>query len=257
VVVCHGFKGFMDWGFFPVLCTLLADRGMAAVRFNYAGSGQRPGEDRVSDLDAFRSNTHSRELEETVAVVRALGPTLGKGCIDRDRIGLVGHSRGGGAALLAAADPRLAGRIGALITWAAVASFERYDRATRQAWRSRGELEIVNGRTGQHLPLGLGLLDDIEAHARGGHLDLEAAAARRRMPWLILHGTEDEAVDFTDARRLAAAAVPPVELHAIEGAGHTFGARHPFAGPTPHLIEAMNVTQTWLKRHLRGASPWG
>jgi len=36
----------------------------------------------------------------------------------------------------------------------------------------------------------------------------------------------------------------------IPGANHTFGARHPFAGPTPQLIQAMNATQGWLRRYL-------
>jgi hypothetical protein len=30
VVICHGFKGFMEWGFFPHLAQLLADRGLTA-----------------------------------------------------------------------------------------------------------------------------------------------------------------------------------------------------------------------------------
>src|SRR5262245_29396147 len=42
VVVCHGFKGFMEWGFFPYVASLLAERGFAAVRFNLSGAGMRP-----------------------------------------------------------------------------------------------------------------------------------------------------------------------------------------------------------------------
>ena len=37
VVICHGFKGFMEWGFFPALATLLAERGFVAVRVNLSG----------------------------------------------------------------------------------------------------------------------------------------------------------------------------------------------------------------------------
>ena len=64
VVICHGFKGFMQWGFFPHLGTLLAERGFVAVRFNLSGSGMRPGADRVDDPEAFRADTHSLEVEE-------------------------------------------------------------------------------------------------------------------------------------------------------------------------------------------------
>ncbi len=250
VVVCHGFKGFMEWGFFPSLCRLLADRGFAVVRFNYSGAGQRPGEDRTTDLHAFRGNTHSRELQETLAVLDGLRDGVGGDCVDASRVGLFGHSRGGGAALLAAAHPRAAGRVQALVTWASVATFDRYSDEAKQQWRAQGEFLVLNGRTGQELPLGLGLLEDIEAHAHGGSLDLEAAAARRTAPWLIVHGLADAVVSIDDARRLERAAGGEHALRELEGASHTLGAQHPFAGPTPHLTTALNSTQSWLRRHL-------
>ena len=250
VVICHGFKGFMSWGFFPSLANLLAARGFGVVRFNYSGSGQAPGDDRVSDLDAFRQNTHGLERVETLAVIDALGGVIGAGRVDPDRVGLVGHSRGGGAALLAAAEPSMASRVRALVTWASVGTFDRYDDDAKARWRRDEGWTIVNGRTGQSLVMGLDLLNEIDAESRdGGTLDLEAAAARYTAPWLIVHGSDDEAVAVDDAHRLAAAS-NDAKLHIIEGAGHTFGARHPFVGPTPDLVRVMNATQTWLRQHL-------
>jgi uncharacterized protein len=64
VVLCHGFKGFAEWGFFPALAALLAERGLAVVRFNSRGSGMRLGEDRVGDLEAFRRHTLTSELAD-------------------------------------------------------------------------------------------------------------------------------------------------------------------------------------------------
>lgn len=251
VVICHGFKGFMDWGFFPPLAELLAARGFTVVRFNYSGIGQLPGEDRVSDLDAFRHNSHRRELNETLAVLDALGREIAPGRVDRARIGLVGHSRGGGAAILAAAHDETGDTLRALVTWAAVATFDRYPAEVKKRWRDDGELVIANGRTGQQLPLGLALLDDIEQHTvPGGVLDLEAAAGRVRTPWLIIHGDADETVQLEDAQRLNRQATGPHELLVIPGGGHTFGSGHPFSGPTPPLVETFNATQTFLRRHL-------
>ena len=37
VVVCHGFKGFKDWGFFPHLAHRLANAGLTTVTFNFSG----------------------------------------------------------------------------------------------------------------------------------------------------------------------------------------------------------------------------
>ena len=35
VVICHGFKGFKDWGFFPKLSERLAVAGFTALSFNF------------------------------------------------------------------------------------------------------------------------------------------------------------------------------------------------------------------------------
>jgi len=248
VVICHGFKGFMEWGFFPALATLLAERGYVAVRFNLSGTGMQPGDELVTEPDAFRENTYSRELAELLAVLDATGASIAPGRVDRGRIGLFGHSRGGGAALLAAASPAWRDRLRALVTWAAIGDVDRFTPAMKEEWRRRGELPVANARTGQQLSLGLGLLADIEEHR--AELDLLAAAAARRAPWLIVHGEQDESVPAGEGRRLAERAAGETELLVVPGAGHTFGSRHPFAGPTPHLIQALNATQTWFREHL-------
>lgn len=256
VVICHGFKGFMDWGFFPSLAALLAERGFLAVRFNFSGSGMAPGEDRATDLDGFRRATFSQDLEDLDAVLAALlgqgdpgSPAEGR--VDPDAVGLFGHSRGGGTALLGATRGRFATEIGALVTWAAVATYDRFDEETKTVWRREGVLPVLNARTGQELPLGLGLLEDLES--RRDLLDLESAAAEISVPWRILHGEDDESVPVEEAERLyerARGTEASVELERVPGAGHTFGAQHPFAGPTPELIRAMNATQRWFRRHL-------
>lgn len=249
VVICHGFKGFMEWGFFPHLGELLSQRGFVAVRFNFSGAGMAPGDERVTDLAAFRDNTYGRERDDLLAVLAALGEgELGAGRVDLRRIGLFGHSRGGGAALLAAAGEAWRERIGALVTWAAIGRLDRFGAEAMAEWRRRGEIPVVNARTGQELALGPEQLAEIEAAPP--ELDLAAAAGRRRAPWLIVHGEDDESVPVAEARALAAAAGEPRELRIVPGAGHTFGARHPFAGPTPHLIQALNATQAWFRQHL-------
>ncbi len=247
-VICHGFKGFMEWGFFPPLAELLAERGFTVIRFNYSGSGMMPGDELVTDPDAFRSNTFSQELEETLQVLRAAGHEIAPGQVDRERIALIGHSRGGGASLLAAAHPEWRDQLRALVTWAGVGTFERFDETAKDPWRHNGAIPISNARTGQELELGIELLTDLEQNSAA--LDLKPAAAERQAPWLIVHGSGDATVPVTEAQQLDRAARAPRELLVVEGADHTFGARHPFAGPTPDLIAAMNATQSWLRRHL-------
>ncbi len=202
VVICHGFKGFMEWGFFPSLAALLAERGFVAVRFNLSGTGMQPGDELVTDPAAFRDNTYSRELAELRAVLDATAAgSIAPGRVDRGRIGLFGHSRGGGISLLAAASPAWRDRLRALVTWAAIADIDRFTPEQKEEWRRSGELPVVNARTGQQLAMGLGMLADIEE--RRAELDLLAAAAARRAPWLIVHGAEDETVPVAEAHLLA------------------------------------------------------
>lgn len=251
VVLCHGFKGFMEWAFFPYLAALLADRGFVVIRFNLSGAGMLPGDDLVTDPDAFRANTHGRELADLLAVLEAAGETLAPGRVDRTRLGLFGYSRGGGNAVLAAARHPWNERVRALVTWASVAEFDRYTPGQKEAWRRDGRLLVLNARTGQQLALGVGLLEELESR---DDLDVLAAARLVRAPWLIVHGEEDESVPVAEADRLAEASSGelPRELIRIEGANHPFGARHPFVGPTPQLIQALNATQRWFRRHLVG-----
>jgi dipeptidyl aminopeptidase/acylaminoacyl peptidase len=248
VVISHGFKGFMEWGSFPHLAELLRCRGFTVVRFNFWGTGMRPGDERVTDPAAFRVNTYGREQEDLLAILAALGETIAPGRVDPERIGLLGHSRGGGASILAAGHPDWQQRVRALVTWNSIGRIDYVGESQRARWREQGELEVVNGRTGQRLMLGPELLAEVENVPPA--LEIPAAAARRTAPWLILHGEDDEAVPLAEGRALAKAAGGVHEWHPVAGGSHTFGARHPFAGPTPPLIEALNATQRWFRRHL-------
>jgi dienelactone hydrolase len=242
VVVLHGFKGFKDWGMFPPLADRLARAGFSAVSLNVSGSGVDDG-GTFSFPERFGHNTFSAEVGDLGVVVDALAAGS-LGVPPPTGIGVLGHSRGGGVAILrAAADARL----GALVTWASIATVRRWDAAAIAAWRARGRQDVVNARTGEVLPLYPDVLDDIEAH--GPALDIGAAATRVAVPWLLVHGTADEAVSVEEAERLAALQ-PRLQLECIEGAGHTFGARHPWAGSTPELDRAMARSVAWFATHL-------
>ena len=121
----------------------------------------------------------------------------------------------------------------------------------RSAWRARGHTEIQNARTGQILPLYTDVLDDIEQNAET--LDIEAAAARIRVPWLIIHGTEDESVRFQpkpkSSRRPAASRRPDCWLSSA--AAIPSGQRTPWRSATPELDTVFNATLEWLAANLQ------
>ena len=139
VVVLPGFKGFKDWGMFPPFADRLARAGLSALSMNPSGSGVDDAGD-FTLVERFGHNTYSAELDDTLKVVEALARGA-LGVAPPSSIGLVGHSRGGGVGVLAAAEDR---RIAALATWAAISSVERWSPAEQRAWREAGAKEIVN-----------------------------------------------------------------------------------------------------------------
>ncbi len=249
VVMCHGFKGFKDWGFNPHLAHRLANAGLTTVTFNFSGSGIGPDGESFSEPERFSRATHTRDLEDIGIVLETLrGGGLGPLGEPPAKIGLFGHSRGGGSVVLAAGHDA---QIAALVTWAAIARVDRWPEATMVEWRRTGKIDITNARTGDVLPIHRDLLDDIEAHASGS-LNISAAAARVTAPWLIVHGEKDEAVSVGDARSLLESAGnnAEVQLVLIEEGTHTLGARHPWAGNTEALREGLDSTVAWFTRHM-------
>ena len=119
VVLVHGFKGFKDWGFFPYLADRLAQAGHVAIRVNFSlnGIGDEPGE--FTRLDLFEQNSISQEMDDLNFLLDVLHreELREAGRIDRYRLGLVGHSRGGAVSLLVAAQNTT---VSALATWSAV-----------------------------------------------------------------------------------------------------------------------------------------
>jgi len=245
VVVCHGFKGFKDWGFFPPLAREIAQHGHAAVTFNFSGSGVGPDGRDFSALNLFAENTHSRNVREIGFILALL---RSRRLLRRPpgRIALVGHSRGGGEAVLAAATAD----VDALVTWSAIATVDRWPDADVTTWRRGETVKIRNARTGQQMPIQPSFWQDIEQNR--DRLDIEAAARRAGAPWLIVHGEDDESVDVGDARRLHDATGGRAELLLVPEAGHTFGATHPCDEITPALRVAFDATLRWLDEHLSG-----
>jgi len=245
VLVMHGFKGFMHWGFFPELSRRIAEAGLVAVSLNVSGSGIGEALQNFTEEEAFAHNTYSKDLED-LELVRA-HVLSGLGCVARGRLGAFGHSRGGGMVLLHAARH---GDYKALVTWAAIDEVDRFDAAAKAEWRERGYTLIHNARTGQDHRLDLDVLEDVEAYR--SELDILAACSRIDAPTLVVHGTADPAVEFAAGERIAAAMpAAAARLMAIEGAAHTFGATHPQGAVGEELDGVLTATVAHFREHLQ------
>jgi uncharacterized protein len=239
VIVCHGFKGFARWAFFPYLAQSLAAAGLRAVTFDFSGSGIGRDRESFTQPDAFAGNTFSREqddIENVVDYARRRKFVDGK-------FGLFGHSRGGAMAIIYAASHT--SEVNSLVTWASIGRPNWWTPAEANLWRQRGYLEVVNSRTGQTMRLDTDLLDDVELHGTT-KVNIAAAAEKIKMPWLIVHGTGDETVPVDEARRLQELSSRVSTLRMIEGANHTFGAKHPLTEVPRDLETVVRETVTFF-----------
>ena len=243
VVICHGFKGFAHFSFFPYLAGKIAEAGFRAITFDFSGSGI--GEDRqnFTNPDAFTHNTYRQELDDIEAVV---AEARVHDWIE-DGYGLFGHSRGGGVAILhAQRDPK----VKTLVTWAAISSTNRWTHEVVEKWRATGFIDIENARTKQTIPLSTDILHEVE-HFGDSMLNIPYAASRMKIPWLILHGAEDETVDVSEAERLNGLSERVSTLRIVEGTDHSLGGKHPLPDViTPMLEQVTRETVEFYSKNM-------
>lgn len=225
VIFVHGFKGFKDWGHFDLLAKAFAQEGFVFIKFNFSHNGTTPENPlEFGDLDAFGKNNYIIELDDLERVIDwAFGDPSLVHEIDKEALYLLGHSRGGGISILKAAeDPR----VKKLVTWASVSDFlNRNKKMTIETWHEKGVVYTFNARTKQQMPLYLQFYETIQANKE--RLNVTKAAKHLNIPFLIIHGTKDEAVDLKDGEELHRAGKHS-ELLVVGEAGHTFGVKHPF-----------------------------
>ncbi|HTE05973.1 MAG TPA: alpha/beta fold hydrolase [Planctomycetota bacterium] len=243
-VVCHGFKGFKDWGCFPPLAERLAGSGRAVALFDFShnGVGEAGGcvaGGEFTRLDLFGAQTISRHVADLGAILDALdgGAFAEQANLQRNRhFNVVGHSLGAAVAMLRAADDA---RIVQLATLNGTASLDRFTPDHAQELAATGQVLVRNTRTGQDMPLGRAWFDDV------ARLDLESAATQIFVPALVIAGDADVSVPLQESRTINGW-IAGSRLVVIPGGDHVFGARHPFAGWTPALTAACRELDAFL-----------
>lgn len=132
VIVCHGFKGFKDWGMFPRIGEYLAEQGFAAITFNFSGNGVGEDLENFTELERFGRNTYQQELGDLDFLVQQIkhsGLPLANR-MDPYRIGMMGHSKGGGDTLLYASSyPDV---LRAVVTWNGIAHVDIFGSDVRK-----------------------------------------------------------------------------------------------------------------------------
>ncbi|MCC6683098.1 MAG: alpha/beta fold hydrolase [Phycisphaeraceae bacterium] len=233
LVICHGFKGYKDYGFFPYLAEAAAAAGLIAHRFNFSHSGMTNQLDTFERPDLFERDTWGRQITDLQIVIEQ------RAAVDQLPIVLFGHSRGGDSVLLTAAG--MSDRLAGIVTAAAPDTTCPLGEDQKAVLRREGRMASPSSRTGQMLYVGREWLDEMEADPR--RFDLLRAIAAIECPKLLIHGRADETVPVSAVHHLSKAGGPNTELLILPG-GHTFNCRNPhpqddpLPGATQQMIEA-------------------
>jgi dipeptidyl aminopeptidase/acylaminoacyl peptidase len=207
VVLCHGFSGTRvePHQLLVKAANALAEAGIVAVRFDFAGSGESDGE--------FVDMTPETEIQDAMNILQWLGAQSG---VDRSKLGMIGLSLGGLVTACAASRTKLPV---AIALWAATAHMgERmHERATPESAAQLQEKGYVDLRGNL---VGRGFFEDA--------LRIKPLEEARQFAGkvLIVHGTEDHSVPVSEADEYAEAfAKCYPQTHIIQDADHTFNSQ--------------------------------
>ncbi len=195
VVIGHGVTGHKDRPFLVALADGLAAAGIPALRLSWSGNGDSEGQ--------FAESNITKEVED-------LGAVLDAATAAGYSVAYAGHSMGGAVGVRRAARDQ---RIRLLISLAAIV------RAREFAEHAFGHLTPGEGlmfdKPGLVLPQAY--MDDLRA------IDTVIAdVSKVTVPWLLVHGTNDDLVPLYHSHDAMSHAGPNARLVELPGANHIF-----------------------------------
>ena len=193
VVLGHGVTGNKDRPFVAALANGLAAAGIPALRFSFSGNGDSEGE--------FTDSTISKEVEDLGSALDALSDYS---------VCYVGHSMGGAVGVLRASRDK---RIRLLVSLAGMVHTKTF------AQTEFGDVTPGEGFMWDDpdCPLSSAYMDDLT------QIDSVAdLASQIAVPWLLVHGAEDDVVPIGESREIFENASEPKQLIELESADHVF-----------------------------------
>ncbi len=229
IVFAHGYKGYKDWGAWHLMQQFFVQQQFGFVKFNMSHNGgtvEKPID--FPDLEAFGKNRYTYEVNDLNRVVDEVDRMIRQELELTLPIYVIGHSRGGGVAVLAAAENP---KISKLVTLAGISDIgSRFPTGDELAdWKQTGVYFVKNGRTNQQMPHYFSFYTDFLEHEDG--LNIQKATEKLVQPFLVVHGDMDLAVSISEGQIVAQwseANEKFAGMEIIKGAGHTFGAKQPW-----------------------------
>ncbi len=247
IIFCHGYKGFKDWGAWHLVGKHFAEAGFNFIKFNFSHNGTTPDQPKdFVDLNAFGNNNYMKEVYDLGKVIDWVEQNQEfENYFDTSKIYLIGHSRGGGIAIIRSA---IDDRVKKLVTWASVSDFHHRlipDERGLKKWKEDGAIYVKNARTGQELPHYYQFYESLQENK--DLLNLEKQTKSIIQPMLIIHGDADEAVAIDEAKNLALWN-PKAKVIIISDGTHTFKTNHPWKDQelSDQLKEVVNETLLFM-----------
>lgn len=243
VIICHGFKAFKDWGPFPSIGRSFAKNGFVSIVLNFSHNGIGEEPKKFVEHEKFSLNTISIEIDD----VKTILSEIDKNClslpfVDKTKIALIGHSRGGGVSIVTAKEDDRVKAVAALST---IAYFNRYTDEQKQRWREKGFVQLHSVSDQKIFQIKTSLLDDIEYNS--DRLNIINAVESLHKPLLIIHGTADIPVKIEEAEKLYSVSDKDhTKFVRLDNVGHMYGAKHPYKDESPTLNHVIDITAEWL-----------
>lgn len=228
VVICHGLGSSKD-NKAPIM-EAFAQAGIASLAFDFNGHGESEG--------AFEELTLSKAVGDAKA---ALDFASSLDVVDRNKIGLGGHSFGGSVSLVAAGEDK---RIRALAVSAPPTDFLETmkmlsDYDTRigniDVWKRKGFTHYYSLTQGRYMKLKYPFFEDAVKY------DAKNIAKGIRCPVLIIHGNKDRVVPLKQSEILFQMLNAQKELKILD-CGHAFEEKD--------LQDLINLSKDWFLKWL-------
>jgi len=203
VVVCHGRVCTKEEHFYPELCERLTDNGFNSFRFDFSGNGESEGK--------FEDSSITKDIKDIKSVVDYFKK---KGfrifC-------LAGHSQGAVEVLLHQAKYKSAECVVDIAAYAdqREATIKKYPKEKIKELNEKGYIMLNAWNK-------IFKLTKKYFYDRASYGDIRKKVRKIKVPILVVHGTDDRDVDFSNGLKMKRALIEDGAFLPIEGADHFF-----------------------------------
>lgn len=218
IIFIHGYMGYKDWGCWNLVSDFFVDKGYSFLKYNVSHNGgtiEQPID--FNDLNAFENNSYTKEIQDFEAILRIVEDKF-----KDPEIYIIGHSRGGGIALLQSKSAKIT----KIASWAGISSIEnRFPKGEDlEIWQQQGKYVRKNGRTHQEMPHSYNQFLDFTTHK--DRLNIENYCLTSTTPTIVIHGEQDQSVLLNESENIANWL--NTQLVVIPETAHTFGSKQPY-----------------------------